>query len=363
MNSAMNSKTQQMNHRDRVLAALRHEETDRPPFQASFVPEFAARLREHYGLSSSGGSHDYDLERRTDQDMLHAGVGWATNYYAGREAYRDEWGVQWRVDPYTTPFGPGIYTNIGQSPLAGENPDLSGYQAPDPHRPGLYADADRLIREYGGEYYIVANVHCTIFETAWALRGFENLLIDFYEDPDLAGRIIDIPYRYHREAAKTLAERGVDMIWLGDDWGTEISLIMGLDMWREFFKPRYTDICRTIKAANPACAIAFHSDGAVTPLIPDLIEAGVEVLNPIQTDCMDPAQLQRDFGDQICFFGGVAVQSTLPYGTAADIQAEYQHLTSTLGQGGGWICAPTHGVQLDTPIENWLTLVDCVHGD
>jgi uroporphyrinogen decarboxylase len=350
-----------MVHRDRVLAALAHETTDHPPFQASFVPEFAARLREHLGLSGANGP--FELERATGQDILQTGVGWATNYYRQDTPYTDDWGVTWRIDRYATPFGEGFYTNIGTSPLAGDNPDLAAYHTPDPNDPRLYTSAERVIRDFGSEFFIVGNVHCTVFETAWALRGFENLLIDLVTDPGLAEQIIDLPYLYHREVVRNLAERGVDMIWLGDDWGMETNLLISLDVWRRFFKPRYADICATIKKANPKCRIAFHSDGAVTKLIPDLIDVGVEVLNPIQTDCMDPAQIQREFGDHLSFFGGIAVQSTLPYGTPADIAAEFDWLKSTLGADGGWICAPTHNVQLDTPIENLLPLVRCATGE
>jgi uroporphyrinogen decarboxylase len=347
---------------------LAHEETDRPPFHAVFVPEFNARLREHYGLPPRYAEphhrdwQGYELEELTGQDLLTAGAGWVTNYYLHDVPFTDDWGVEWRIDPYTTPFGEGFYTNIARNPLRGEEPDVDSYHAPDPNKPGLYDHIERLVREYKDEYYLVGRVHCTIFETAWALRGFEDLLIDLFEEPERAERVIDFPYKYHKEAARNLAERGVDMIWLGDDWAMQTNLLIDLDTWRHFFKPRYADICATIKAANPDCKIAYHSDGAVTKLIPDLIEAGVEVLNPIQTDCVDPAELQRDFGDQICFFGGVAVQSTLPQGTAAEIRAEYEWLKSTLGKGGGWICSPTHHVQLDTPVENLLTLMDCVKG-
>jgi len=358
-----------MKHRDRVIKALNHETTDRPPFHAAFVPEFNDRLREHFGLPPRyaephhGAWHGYELEQLTDQDLLTAGAGWVTNYYLHDTPFVDDWGVRWRIDPYSTPFGKGNYTNIAGGPLMADPPDMANYHAPDPNRPGMYDHVERLVREFKDEYYIVGRVHCTIFETAWALRGFENLLVDLFEDPDLATAVIDLPYHYHREVAKNMAECGVDMIWLGDDWAMQTNLLIDLNTWRHFFKPRYADICETIKAANPDCTIAFHSDGAVTGLIPDLIDVGVEVLNPIQTDCMDPVQLQRDFGDKIGFFGGVAVQSTLPFGTADEIKAEYEWLKSTIGTDGGWICSPTHHIQLDTPIENLLTLMECVKCD
>ena len=148
------------------------------------------------------------------------------------------------------------------------------------------------------------------------------------------------------------------MVWLGDDMGAQSSLLIDPDLWREYFKPRMAGVISAIKALNPAVKVAYHTDGCNYDIIPDLIEIGLDVLNPVQTECMDPAVLQRKYGNNLCFFGGIAVQSTLPYGTPQDIQKEYDWLKSTLGQGGGWICAPTHHVQLDTPMDNFFALLD-----
>ena len=360
-----------MRHRDRVLAALNHETTDRPPFQAHFVSEFAARLRAHYGLPSTAEDanevqfewHGCDLERLTDQDVLVLETRRGRDSCRRDQPFTDDWGVQFRIDHYTTPYGPGVYANIDHSPLSDEEPDLSGYAPPDPNDPIRCEWIERAVREFGDEYFIAANVTCTIFELAWALRGFENLLMDLLVDPDLAEQIIDMPFQYNRQVARKAAAVGADMVWLGDDWGSETSLLVNPDLWRRVFKPRYAEICSDIKAANPDCKIAFHSDGNVMELIDDLIDVGVDVLNPIQTECLDTAELQRRFGDRLCFWGGMSVQSVLPHGTPEQIRAEYERLKSTIGQGGGWICAPTHWVQLDTPIENFFALARCVKED
>jgi uroporphyrinogen decarboxylase len=356
-----------MKHRDRVLSALNHEQTDRPPFQATFTPEFADRLRAYFNLSPQKSEphhrewYGYDLEILTQQDALQVGAGWVTNYYLKDEPYTDDWGVQWKIDSYETPFGKGHYTNLNGGPLYGDTPDIGNYRAPDPNKPGLYDHLERLVREYKDEYYIIGRVHCTIFESAWALRGFETLLMDLYLAPDLANHILDITFEHHLAVALNMARRGADMIWLGDDWGSQTNLLLDPAVWNEFFKPRYTRLCSEIKAINKDIHIAFHSDGCVYDIIPGLIEAGVDVLNPIQTECVDPGILKKKYGKNLCFFGGVAVQSTLPTGTPEDIRKEYQWLKETLGKDGGWLCAPTHHVQLDTPIENFMQLVECVN--
>ena len=355
-----------MTHKERVIRALNHEETVRPPFQATFTPEFADRLRAEFHLPPMFTEphhrtwYGYDLEILTGQDALQAGAGWVTNYYLKPEAYTDEWGVEWKIDPYTTPFGVGHYTNIAHNPLRDNDEAAMAYKAPDPTRPELYAHLERLVREYGQEYYIIGRVHGTIFETAWALRGLDTLMTDFYLNPELTNHLLDETYLYHKEVVCQMVRRGVDMIWLGDDMGAQASLLIDPDLWREYFKPRMADIIRTAKAMNPQVKIAYHTDGCNYDIIPELIEIGLDVLNPIQTECMDPEILQEKYGDQLCFFGGVAVQSTLPQGTAEEIRREYQWLKNSLGKNGGWICAPTHHVQLDTPMENFFTLLETI---
>ena len=355
-----------MKHRDRVLAALHHEIADRPPFQATFTPEFADRLRIHFNLPQRKSEphhrewYGYDLEIQTNQDALQVGVGWFTNYYLKDEPYFDSWGVKWNVESYETPYGRGLYTNIGEGPLSGVNPDVANYHAPDPTAKGLYDYVKRLVRDYKDEYYIIGRVHCTVFESAWALRGFEDMLIDMYVDPDRADQIFDITFSYHLEVALNMAKIGVDMIWLGDDMGTQSSLLMNINTWNKFLKPRYARICNEVKNINPNIKIAMHSDGCVSELIPGLIDIGVDVLNPIQTECMNPEELKKKYGANICFFGGIAVQSTLLSEKPESVSKEFHWLKNTLGKDGGWICAPTHHVQLDTPIENFLELMKCL---
>jgi uroporphyrinogen-III decarboxylase len=111
-----------------------------------------------------------------------------------------------------------------------------------------------------------------------------------------------------------------------------------------------------IKALNPQLKVAYHSDGMISPIIPELIEIGVDILNPIQPACMDPAQIKRQFGDRLCFWGSIDEQHTLPFGTPTDVQREILERLNTMGKNGGLILAPTHHVQLDTPLENFWAM-------
>lgn len=355
-----------MTPKERVIKALNHEETDRPPFQATFTPEFADRLRKEFKLPEQFTEphhrqwYGYDLEILTGQDALQASVGWSTNYYLKKEPYTDEWGVEWKIDPYETPFGTGHYTNIARNPLRDNDEAALCYKAPDPNRPELYTHVERLIKEYGQEYFIIGRVHCTIFESAWALRGLDTLMTDFYINPDLTNHLLDETCNYHKAVVCNLVRLGVDMIWLGDDMGAQSALMIDPELWREYFKPRMAGIISAAKSINPDVKIAYHTDGCNYDIIPDLIEIGLDVLNPIQTECMDPEILQEKYGDQLCFFGGIAVQSTLPMGTPESIAKEYQWLKNSIGKGGGWLCAPTHHIQLDTPMENFFAMLKVI---
>ena len=354
-----------MNHRERVLAALNHEAPDRCPMQISFTPEFAERLRADLNVKGTtlhnphGGGNTYELERALDQDLLLTSVGWANSYYQEGETYTDEWGVTWRSHPYTTPFGVGHYTEMIGHPLADDGA-IDRYTPPEPTRPELYAEAARVVSEFKDEYWIVGVTVTTIFETAWALRGYAQMLVDLVADPELCDRILDIPFHYHLTAAKRLVELGVDMIWTGDDIGTQRAMLMSPRTWRQRLKPRMATFVAELKAINPQVTLAYHSDGDILPIVPDLIEIGIDVLNPIQPACMDPAALKRRFGDQLCFWGTIDQQHTLPFGSPADVRNEVLTRLNTVGRNGGLILGPTHHVQLDTPLENFWAMVNTI---
>lgn len=295
-----------MKHRDRVTTALNHEKPDRCPMQISFTPEFADRLEADIRLKDQGlhnphgGGNTYELERALDEDMLLTSVGWVNGYYKDGyqnvETYEDEWGVTWKTIEYQTRFGKGKYTEPFGHPLA-ESRALEKYVPPDPNRLELYSETERVIRNYKEEYWIVGVTPTTIFESAWALRGYEQLMIDMATDPPLANQVLDIPFHYHKVVTQRLVQTGVDMIWMGDDVGGQTSMLMSPKMWRTYLKPRMAELIAALHAANPQIKIAYHTDGVVYPIIPELIEIGVDILNPIQPMAMDPVKLKNDYGD------------------------------------------------------------------
>lgn len=358
-----------MKHRDRVITALNHGEPDRCPMQISFTPEFAARLETDLKLRGQGlhnphgGGNTYQLERLLDEDMLLTSVGWVNGYYQDGyqdvDSYQDEWGVTWQTIEYQTRFGKGKYTEPFGHPLADDR-NLENFTIPDPDRPSLYTYTRRVVRDYKSEYWIVGVTPTTIFETAWALRGYEQLLLDMAGDPAKAGYVLDLPFHYHKAVTEQLVRLGVDMIWLGDDVGGQNSMLISPKMWRTYLKPRMADLIASLRAINPNIKIAYHTDGVVFPIIPELIEIGIDVLNPVQPMAMDPEKLKASYADCLCFWGSIDIQHTMPFGSPEDVKQEVITRLKTIGRGGGLVIGPTHNLQLDTPLENFWALVETV---
>ena len=130
--------------------------------------------------------------------------------------------------------------------------------------------------------------------------------------------------------------------------------------WRRYLKPRMANFIAELKAINPEVKVAYHSDGFIYPILPELIEIGLDILNPVQPASMDPAQIKKDFGQKLCFWGSIDEQHTLPFGKPEDVRAEVLTRLRTIGENGGLILGPTHHVQLDTPIENFWALIETV---
>ncbi|HSB65207.1 MAG TPA: uroporphyrinogen decarboxylase family protein [Anaerolineales bacterium] len=358
-----------MRHRDRLLTALNHEVADRCPMQISFTPEFAARLEADLKLKDQGfhnphgGGNTYVLERTLDEDMLLTSVGWVNGYYQDGyqdvDSYQDEWGVTWRTVEYQTRFGKGKYTEPFGHPLA-QDKNLPDYSAPAPDRDNLYTEARRVIDDYKEEYWIVGVTPTTIFEAAWALRGYEQLLIDMATDPATANYVLDLPYHYHKAVTQQLVKLGVDMIWLGDDVGGQNTMLMSPKMWRTYLKPRMAELISSLRLINPHIKVAYHTDGVVYPIISELIEIGVDVLNPVQPMAMDPQKLKAEYGYRLSFWGSMDIQHTLPFGSPLEVKEEVLSRLKTIGRDGGLIIGPTHNLQLDTPLENFWAMVDTI---
>lgn len=285
-----------------------------------------------------------------EHDFLISWVGPCTGYYSRPDReYTDEWGIGWKW--FENQFG--SFTEMVRHPLA-DITDPAEFELPDFTREDRYHGARAMIAEYGEQYGIMGGLACTLFELAWYLRGMPRVLTDLAENRDFFHAYLDKLMGWIRAAGRKFAELGVDVIWIGDDFGMQNRMMISPAVFREFFKPRYAVLFEEWKRINPKVKIAFHSDGYIWPIIQDLVDVGLDILNTVQPKSMDPGEVKRAFGDRLTLWGTIDIQEVLPFGTPRDVEEEVKLRVRTAGAGGGLILAPAHNIQAEVPIENIL---------
>jgi uroporphyrinogen decarboxylase len=198
------------------------------------------------------------------------------------------------------------------------------------------------------------------FETVWPLRGFEQLMLDMAEDSPLAHKLFDRMSEIQLWRAEFAARTGADIIMAGDDVATQQGSLLGDAMWRKWVFPYYSKAIRIVKEINPDALIKYHSCGNVSDMIDGFLEAGIDILNPCQPECMDIFALKERYGDRLSFHGGIGVQSVLSQGSPQDVREMTQKTIEKMSKGGGYLCSPSHTVDKSIPVENILTFVETV---
>jgi len=199
-----------------------------------------------------------------------------------------------------------------------------------------------------------------LFEAAWRLRGLENFLLDLVQRPEWADYLLDRLSELACRNAVALADAGVDVLALDDDVGMPGSMMMSPGAWRRFFKPRLSSIIDAARAKKPDLRVLFHSDGYFVPIIDDLIEIGVQAINPIQPDHMDAGAIRRRYGPSLALWGTVGFQTTFSFSSPAQIQAEVRHRIDTLGRAGLILCPAYDIDEPDIPRENVTAFLEAV---
>jgi uroporphyrinogen decarboxylase len=272
---------------------------------------------------------------------------------------KDIWGViRRRVD-----YSDGSYLEVEHYPLAGEISvsDIENYPWPDPDHYD-YSVIPKLCEKYGD--YAILNVgnrlnRTSVLKAAMYLRGMQKLMMDMALNPHLVEALLEKISDYylaHNERIFKAGEGLIDIFMMGDDFGTQKGLLISPEMFRRYFAPELKEFAAQAKSYG--LKVMLHSCGSIRELIPDIIAIGVDILNPIQANArgMIPEELKSEFGDRICFHGGIDIQHTLPFGTAEDVEREVKDRIRVLGKDGGYILASTHNIQIDTPIENILKM-------
>lgn len=383
-----------MNSRQRLLTALDHREPDRVPFdlgstQVTGIHIVAYRgLREALGLPAVTPAICDDVQGLAlpDDDLLDrlgADVRglFPLNSHNDRvaerirrvpkgdgeevEAFVDEWGITQH-----RPYPGGLYFTAVRHPLDGPITvaDVARHPWPDTGDPRRIAGLRDLALAYRaqGRAVMIKGVLAGIFEMAQRVRGMAPLMMDLASDEALSTALLDkmveLKLAFWEMALPQLRDV-VDVISEADDYGTQASQLISPRMFRRLFKPRLARLFGGIKALAPEAKLFFHSCGNVRPLLPDFIEIGVDILNPVHVRAtgMNPVELKRDFGRDIVFWGGgVDTQDVLPHGTPAEVRDDVRRNIEALAPGGGFIFNTVHNIQADVPPENVLAMVEAV---
>lgn len=377
-----------MDSRQRVKAALDHREGDRVPLDiggtrvTGIHREAYARFREGLGLPPRSvdalirylelAKVDEDFRRLLEVDL--ESVDPATRPFErelpsgpGEKAYVDLWGCEWVL-----PSGSSYY-GIRRHPLAGAESvaDVERFPWPRGDDPVLLAPLTDAARAAWHERHRAVALGRTgpgVFEMCQVLRGHEQGLADFAANPAVSEAIMDrvLAHKiaYYRAAIERLRDAGLEwfIVSESDDLGSQAGLLVGHGMYRSLVKPRHRRLFDEIlRASGGRAYLELHCCGAIRELIPDLLDVGVQVLNPVQVSAagMDTGELKRDFGGDLVFHGGgVDSQRTLPYGTPDEVRTEVTHRMLELAPGGGFIFTPVHSIQHDVPFANFASMLD-----
>ena len=244
-----------------------------------------------------------------------------------------------------------IYVETIGNPLASAQTkaDIAAFQFPDPDAPGRFRDAEALVKKYHDDYLVFGDIEVTVFALARHLAGMEKLLIDMMMETEYVMPLFEACAEFQTQIGLRLIDKGVDAIWFGDDFGTQVSLIIPPEIFRSQLKPIYKRMIDRFKAVKPDIIPILHCDGAVADLLGDIRDIGFEVFNPVQPGVPGhlPHDMKNNFGDQFSFWGAIDQQDLLPNGSDKELETDIIEKMSILGRGGGYMIAPAHIIQND----------------
>ena len=340
-----------MTSKERVHLALQRKPTDRVPIFMWYHPQTTKRLGRLLEIPA-----EY-VPLVMGDDIRQT---WVNNNYAMEgivhehdgESHVDDWGIKW-----TRICG---FNQISKYAMAdASEKQLLQYKFPF-SRLGQLVDLMKPVMEFEDDYFVGCDVSPCVFEMYWRLRGMEKTLMELVLNPTLTQRMLKRCVEFSIELSEAACQRfDLDWLWLGDDAAGQQSMLMSPDTWRQMVKPFLKQNADVGK--RHGVYVAFHSCGAIRPIIGDLIEIGIDVLNPIQCNCpgMNPLELKKEFGKDLTFMGGVDTQGVLPNGTADQVrEATAELLEGMISDGGGYIFAASHAVPPETPEDNIFAMYD-----
>jgi uroporphyrinogen decarboxylase len=335
-----------MRPRERLLAAIKHQEPDRVPLFIRYVGAISVQLAPIFGATG----HDLPLRIGNDGVIVQIGLNaeYSHKVIPEGETYTSEWGVTYqRTRGFNQPV---------DYPL--KAPSLEGYEWPDPHRPDRLDEVCEVMARYHDDYAVMVDLSSSLFEVGYAhLRG-EAFFLDCHDHPEFVAEVMDGLVNYYSILGRRAIREGIDIIRIGDDIGGQNGMLLSPAMWRTLVKPALRRLVEAFKQENPDIVVKYHSCGDFRAVIPDLIELDIELIGTMQP-CgrMVPQELKAEFGDRVAFLGGLDTQQLLPRGSPADVRQGVREVLRAYAPGGGYIFMPAHYVNADVPLANiWAML-------
>ncbi len=334
-----------MKPRDYVLEQIHHRQTDPVPYALRLNPESEERLDAHYG---------YPEWRQRLSPYICKEIPFATwpQENIDDNHFRDIWGSIWQQ-------GPNAF-HLDKPALP--EPTLDGYEFPKAeafYDPEMKAQARKTL-EANADSFRVVGLGWGILERTWHIRGFENALMDSVGEPDFYEELLDKITDLFLAFVDEVADLPADAIMFGDNWGYQNGVILGPDRWRKFIMPRWAKVYGAVHAQGKITM--SHCDGCVTDIMDDIIDCGLDVLESVQPEAMDPYELKAKWGDKITLWGGLGSQSTISFGSPDELRAEIRRLRQEMGRGGGYILGPSKPPLADAPTENLVALLEEMTG-
>jgi len=351
-----------MNSKQRFLKTVNHEMPDRYPLDGWFLKSVMENLKKYLKVAT------------VEEVLVKLGIDFRTtcmepdeniknsfsyfnkmglsipidDYYVKKvseDEFEDEWGVRIKITGDRD-----LDWKYSRHPLNKNGKlTLDNFKIPDIHTGNRFEKVKEDIKRYGDENVIAAGAS-TLFRKAWILCGYSRFLEALYLERDFIEQLLDRLMDFYTELVSKYVDLGINVIELGGDLGTEESLMISPDLWREIFKPRLEKVIKTNKKKD--VYFYLHTDGNVSSIIPDLIEIGIDILNPIQPECMEPKIIKDKFGDKLTLHGTMSLQKTFSQGSRDDLEKEILDRIKNCGKNGGLILAPSNAFTSDIPIEN-----------
>lgn len=334
-----------MTRRERVIAALKHQDTDIVPFNADFTMQADDNMFEFTGdkeyLGKLNGHLNYIQY-----------WGWPTELADQPEHFKDEFGVVWDRS--------GADKDIGM-PIDKIVMDFANitYEFPEINEERIRAEYEELMKNREDKFTF-GGIGFSMYERAWSLAGMPEVLMAMVMNPEGLHELLDMICEYNLKVMDIALDYDLDGFYFGDDWGQQKGLIMGPDFWKEFIKPRMARMYK--KAKDKGLFVLQHSCGDVESIFDDLIEIGLDCYQTFQPEIYDEyyglEAIKEKYGDRLAFWGGVSTQQLLPKASAEDVQKETIRIMKIMSKGGGYIAAPTHALEFDAPPENILAMFE-----